>query len=280
MSKNNVFLVVAFIMLSIVGLDAQENENNKVYDRALPFYAQQALDKGYNLPLPYGISILYNYTEQDFILDDLSIYRKNGKEVELDAYVALHNAKPASHSVQVKVDTYVFPFLNVFAMAGVITGTTPLDVKIDIAGVDDTFFVEAALSGYNFTVGMMFATMIDHYFISVPISYTYSLLERSYDYRTVVSVVPRVGNIMSLGENGKIAIFMGANYMDVDLSAKGGLILNSGEELVYKIHQKNVDKWNMSFGYNWMFNDVVSWNFEAGFLSSRKSIITGLNYRY
>jgi len=255
---------------------------HKVYDRALPFYAQEAVDKGYNLPKPYGVALIYNYTEQDFVLDDLSLFTKDGTPIELDEIVALRNAKPASHSVQVKVDTFVFPFLNVFGMAGVISGETPLDITITRRDgkPDIEFSVDAAVSGYNFTAGMMFATAYKHYFVSVPITYTYSMLERSYDYRKVVSIVPRFGNIMSLQEYGKVAVFIGANYMDVDLSSKGEFTSDDGTKLVYDIHQKNVDKWNMSLGYNWMMNQAFAWNLEVGFLGSRQNLTTGLNYRF
>lgn len=252
------------------------------YDRTFPLFAQQAIDTGVDLPLPFGVGFVYNYTEQDFILDDLSIFAKDGSEVDIDHIVALRNAKPASHSVQLKVDAFVLPFLNVFAMLGGITGETPLDITLNRPLKPDlNFSVDAAVRGYNFTGGMMFATKYDKYFISVPISYTYSMLERSYDYRKVISVVPRFGNIIPLQEHGKVAVFMGANYMDVDLNNKGEFIDDDdGRVLVYEVHQKNVDKWNMSLGYNWMFSKELSWNLEVGFLGSRNNLTTGLTYRY
>ena len=271
--------VLVIVVLISTQLIAQEE--GKQYDRVFPLYAQNVIDMGLDLAHPYGVSLVYNYTEQDFILDDLSIFAKDGSEVEIDSIVALQNAKPASHSVQVKVDTFVLPFLNVFAMAGVISGETPLDVTIKRTVKPDlNFSVDAAVKGYNFTGGMMFATAYENYFISVPVSYTYSMLERSYDYRKVISVVPRFGNIISFQEYGKVAVFMGANYMDVDLKSKGEFVDETGRILVYEVQQKNVDKWNMSLGYNWMFNKEMSWTFEVGFLSSRQNLTTGLNYRF
>ena len=268
-------------LLSLSNLSAQTNETP--YDRTLPFLAQSAIDKGFDLPEPYGVSLVYNYTEQDFIIDELSVFTKDGTAIDIDKIVALENAKPASHSLQLKVDAYLLPFLNVFAMVGGITGEAPLDVIIKRKRPNKSDLnvpVEAAVTGYSFTAGMMFATMIDRYFISVPLTYTYSMLDRSYESRKVVNVSPRVGNVISLKNQGKLAVFIGANYMDVDLKAKGVVYSDSGEELIYEAHQKNVDKWNMSLGYNWMFNRAYSWNLEIGFLGSRKNVTTGLNYRF
>ncbi len=280
--KNNILLNTS-LLISLFSSITFAKEINTEYDRILPFYAQSVLDKGFELPFAFGVSLLYTYTTQDFILDDLSVFTKEGQEIDIDEIVVLDNAKPSSHSIQVKADAYILPFLNLFATVGGITGSTPLDVVIKRKGPnkpDVSIPVDAQITGYNFTAGMMLATMYESYFISVPISYTYSMLERSYDYRKVINIAPRIGNLLSLEKEGKLAVFMGANYIDVDLNAKGEVISDDGSVLVYEAHQKNVDKWNMSMGFNWMINKSFSWNLEAGFLGSRINAITGLNYRF
>jgi hypothetical protein len=56
-----------------LGQPYTENGERVIYDRALPFLAQQVIDLGFELPRPYGAQFIGYWQEQDLILDNLSV---------------------------------------------------------------------------------------------------------------------------------------------------------------------------------------------------------------
>jgi hypothetical protein len=105
-------------------VDQQGDDAPRVWNRALPFLAQQVIDKGYELPLPYGIGLTYAHVDQEQILSDLEV-GLNGGAKEPFPFVGFDNARSVSDSLQLKLDAWLFPFMNVFALFGRVDLRTP-----------------------------------------------------------------------------------------------------------------------------------------------------------
>jgi len=97
--------------------DRQGEDAPRVWDHKLPFMAQKVVDMGYDLPLPYGIGITYAKVDQDQLVDNLQV-GINGRETEPFEFVTFTNASSDSDSLQLKLDAWIFPFLNVYGLLG------------------------------------------------------------------------------------------------------------------------------------------------------------------
>jgi hypothetical protein len=180
-------------------VDQQGDDAPRVWNRALPFLAQQVIDKGYELPLPYGIGLTYAHVDQEQILSDLEV-GLNGGAKEPFPFVGFDNARSVSDSLQLKLDAWLFPFMNVFALFGRVDGEAPLNVYIDGNGMLDqlgvtcgpgppnplcgllenqTFVldIEAKFKGNTYGAGTVLAGGWNNWFVTVPISYTYADME-------------------------------------------------------------------------------------------------------
>jgi hypothetical protein len=54
--------------IGLSNVDDQGAAAPRQWDRKMPFLAQKVIDKGYNLPLPYGIGVTYANVDQEQIL--------------------------------------------------------------------------------------------------------------------------------------------------------------------------------------------------------------------
>ncbi|MBT4520543.1 MAG: hypothetical protein HOC23_11100 [Halieaceae bacterium] len=278
------------------------------WERALPFFAQNVIDLGFDLPNPYGIAIVPLVVDQDLELEGLEV-GFNGQPREVIDFVQLGMADAENVSLQLKADVWLLPFMNVFATVGTINGDTRVPLGFAVADLVDFIgrpglcsgivqapvcseYIEAVVKtdyeGYNFTLGTNLAMGWDRYFVTLPISYTWSDIDITDSRIEALNVSPRFGFTNGVGKAGMLAIFVGATYLDADVDVTGTLavdtsgIAGSSDSLLidFKISQRNKDKWNYLAGFNWDLDKHWSLHAELGFGGSRENIIASLTHRF
>jgi hypothetical protein len=286
-------------------VDQQGDDAPRVWNRALPFFAQKVIDKGYDLPLPYGIGLTYAHVDQEQILSDLEV-GLNGGAKESFPFVGFDNARSVSDSLQVKLDAWLFPFMNVFALFGRVEGEAPLNVYIDgngmldqlgitcggpgppnpLCGVleNETFVldIEAKFRGNTYGAGTVLAGGWNNWFVTVPISYTYADMEGKETEGATTSITPRFGRVLNLGDKGNLALYTGGSYLRTKLTVQGTEVTPDGLLVIdYTIEQKNKDRWTVVLGGNWDINKRWSVSAEYnGFVGSRDAFITSIVRRF
>ncbi|CAM4094092.1 porin family protein [Vibrio neonatus] len=287
--------------------DSSPSDDPKVWDRALPFFAQNVVEQGFDLPLPFGVSIIYVQTEQAMTLRDLEI-GFNGGDKTPTPFVSFSDNSAVTYTPQLKLDAWLFPFMNVFASVGAINGHALVNFTLDGNGIidmagancgrlpiepvcafeDKSLTVatpEIDINGVNYTVGTVLAAGWNDYFFVLPISYSYADMQGSVTKGDVWNISPRLGKQFPLQGSQSIAVFVGATYLDSRLTITGSVdVPGAGSTLQtidYKLEQENLDKWMALAGMNYNFNREWSLSVEYGQKSSdKKQFISSLNYRY
>ncbi len=284
--------------------DRQGDDAPRKWEHKLPFFAQKVVDKGFDLPLPYGIGVTFARVEQDQLLDNLEV-GINGNPKEPFRFVSFENAKSESNSLQVKADAWLFPFMNVYATLGAIDGQAPLDVILDgndmldqlgincsgplpnplCALLEDQNFtlpIEADFSGISYGVGAVLAGGYNNWFIAVPLNFTYADMEDTDTEGIAITVTPRIGRNFNLNKWGNLAVYGGGNYLDTELTVSGQVSTPDGSLVIdYTMEQKNKDNWNLVTGANWDINKRWSLTAEYnGFIGSREAVILSLGTRF
>lgn len=281
------------------------------WDRALPFLAQRVIDLGYDLPKPYGVSIIPVVMRQDMILTNLDVSINNGPVSNVD-FVGFGTPSSDSNTLQLKLDAWLFPFMNIYGSFGYVEGDADVPVifnggdLMEAAGLGAqcnggplqpefcvrtiAAVVNPLFRGKTFTVGGNLATGWEKMFFVLPFSYTWTDLEGKDDNVEAYTLSPRIGVTSDVGTWGAMSTFIGATYLDttnvvvdtfvVDTSDSGVPGLGDTLSLDYKINQTNKDKWNYLIGFSWNFSRAWSAHAEAGFGGSRSNFISSLNYRY
>jgi hypothetical protein len=285
--------------------DGREQVSQRTWEYSLPFMAQKVIDMGYDLPLPYGVKLLYSDIEQDQILEELQVGFSGGEKEPFE-WVAFENAISISETWQAIGDAWVLPFLNLFAFIGDVEGDVILDVflegngLLEQKGIDCTrpgnlvicralqdqiikLPVESVFSGTNYGVGFNLAGGWKGFFFTLPVSFSWVDMDTTdVEGGSIISASPRAGYLLKMGNYGNLGLFVGASYLDSDLTAHGSLAVPETDGTIdYTVDQSNSDKWNGVVGANWditrRWSLMVEYN---GFFGSRESIFASVGWRF
>lgn len=284
--------------------DGRAPVENPQWDHKLPFLAQDVIDLGYELPLPYGTKLAYVGVVQDQLLEELRV-GFSGSEKEPFEFVSFENAVSDSDTVQAIFDLWLFPFMNIYGFYGGLEGTLPVDVLLDGNGMlahldvdcarpgnlilcnalqdrQITLPIDATFSGSNYGVGINLAGGWKGFFFTLPITVSWADMDTTEVDGAVLSVSPRAGRVIELGSKGNLAWYLGASYLDSAMTATGSLAIPGTDVTIdYDVDQANKDKWNGVVGANWDING--RWSIQAeynGFWGSRESFIASASWRF
>jgi len=274
----------------------------RVWGRALPFLAQQVN--------PYGAALIGARIRQDLVLEDLEVSVGGGEREPID-WVDFGAPRAEQSTVQAKLDAWLFPFMNVYAIAGKIDGQAELEIGVPGEELLDFFGLGALCRppigqpadicrrtltaqarpkyrGENFGVGINLAMGWDRFFVTLPMTYVWSNVDLVDTTIEAVNISPRIGVTGDVGEMGVIAAFVGATYLSADVDLTGSFEFDTSgvpglgdtTTLDFRIRQRNKDRWNYVVGANWDVSSHWSVTIEAGVGGSRENLIAGFTYRW
>lgn len=274
---------------SSIPYEAGEDSVNTCENRwsdFLPIWGQDACERGYVLPRPFGISIGYMHQDQPFDVGDVYV---QGIDVKTPGVAVVNEVQNEETTYTLRLDAWILPFWNVYGVLGRTDGKAsgPLQVNLEpvfplLCGlpgnncrVDTTFNLKytADVIGYGTTV----AGGYKDFFGMVDYNRTRADLD--------ISLTDARATVLSsrIGWNGKIGgftgvLWVGAMYQDIAQTLD--LLLDIGEAtLDVSIDQSTQVSWNYLIGGQWDINRSFSLLAELGF-GKRKSQMLNLTYRF
>ena len=218
-----------------------------IWPRALPFFAQNVLDLGFELPKTFGIAIIPNRIRQDLVIENLKL-GINGSEPEPLEFVNFGTSFADNSNVQIKADVWLFPFLNLYATYGEMTGSgeVPLAMEgkdfLEFLGIDcDGFLTPAACDrrfaavakpnyrGSNYSIGFTLAMGWDRFFVALPVTYAVSSLDILSEDVESLLLSPRIGISSDVGKWGTMSTFVGVTYLDAEVDIVGEISFDTGD---------------------------------------------------
>jgi len=287
--------------------DKQGEDAPRRWNYRLPFMAQKVVDKGYDLPLPYGAGLIYSFNDQEQSISELQV-GINGRDKIPFQFVSFEKALTETHNVNAKIDAWLLPFLNVYATYGPLEADANIEFLIDGDGMlehmgvdcgglirprlcdrleNQTFLlpIHTTPGGTAWSLGGVLAGGWKGWFVTIPFNYSrVDLGDTIAEGDPIVTVTPRFGRNFVLGDLGNFAVFAGGNYLKSELQISGTYrIPVEDQELTfdYTVQQKNKDAWNLLLGFNWDINKQFSCNLEYdGFIGTREAVIAAVTWRF
>ncbi|MDQ8038547.1 MAG: hypothetical protein REI12_14075, partial [Pedobacter sp.] len=285
-----------------------ETAEPRVWDRALPFFAQRVIDKGYDLPNPYDIGVSVYVGSQDFEIGNLAVGFNGSTPQDLD-FVKFPHSRIDTETMQLQMGAWVFPFLNVYGIVGRVQGKGDIDITIDGEGLMNYIGIpgcsappavrpaicsqtlkgtaHADYDGSNYGVGLTAAGAWNDLFFALPITYVISDLSISDTKAKAWNVSPRVGWNFHPAGTGMVTVFTGGTWLKNDSYISGEFVFDTSSSpiggnttLQYNISEHPKMRWNALLGGNWMISK--SWNLaaEVGFAGTRNDVIVTGFYRF
>jgi len=279
--------------------------------RLFPLFADKLGIAPGQLPNAYGAATIGYWQKQDLIIEDLTVKVGDGPVKNL-SFLDFENPTVKTNVGQVRLDTWVLPFLNVSVMGGLLAGDATIPLAIEGQKLAEYFgreelcdgdgppiqFCERRLeslgdsqyTGWNVGIGAVLAGGWRNFIVAVPVSYVWSWVSILTQTVTTVNVSPRAGYRFNLGRFGVLTAYTGATYLKADIDIRLNMKFdtsNSGipelgdeTELEVTVFQGNKDRWNMLVGGNWEITRWLSLHAEGGFLGSRTNAIGSITFRF
>jgi hypothetical protein len=109
-----------------------ENPIYRTWNHRLPFMAQKAIDRGFDLPNPYGFSGVYSHTKQDVTLSNLNIAFSSDPDAPKTPvpFVTIEQSKTDARAWEAKPDVRILPFLNACLIGGRVDGSAVVPIIV------------------------------------------------------------------------------------------------------------------------------------------------------
>ena len=238
---------------------------------ALPFMKDLAGDK--QLPRPWGLGIDFYTMDQDYEISNLEFVLPG---VGIDDPSLIDVTNDVQH-LDLKADVWLFPFLNVFGLAGRVDANTIVDFsKATITGLPFSLGeLPVSYDGSVYGLGFTLAYGSERWFTSVTTAYTKTSVSGDLDSKVdTLSIQPRIGLVRN-----EWVFWAGGMYLDVDESHSGIFELPFIGGVPFAVDLVTKDNWNYALGARYHFGDRASFSFEYGF-GNRKHTLANLNVRF
>ena len=308
---------VLTLLLAACGASAAEQSESDSY---FPIWGDEARPRGYSIPLPYGVNLSYMNIRQDIMVDSITFsgLKLGNHPIPSDMFaIDAGHTREKSKTENLRLDMWVFPFLNVYGLVGHTRGSSVSQVSVDsdpsqlrgldrvIAGAVHQLYQSGKLQNIDFTLdfkgttwgtGFTLAGGYGNWFGLVDTNYTrtdFDILDGSI---SAVTVSPRVGYRFSFqGIDGPshLSLWVGSMYQDVQQEFKGDLAdlhmppelqpliaaVNKDGEGKFDVKQKLTSPWNMLIGAQYEVTKNFNVLTEFGF-NERNSFFVSGEYRF
>jgi hypothetical protein len=109
------------------------SETPERWSSFLPLMADEARKRGVELPLPFGASLVYYHLERDIRITDVRIGRGGSPPTSVSE-LAQFSSTSRVDNLNLKLDAWIFPFLNVYGLVGWFKNASTTRVHVGIPG--------------------------------------------------------------------------------------------------------------------------------------------------
>lgn len=241
------------------------------------------------LPRAFGIGIDYFNMDQPYQIDNLSVGCQNPLDLTCQ-FLLMSLAPVISDSskilvdneiehVDLKLDVWLFPFLNVFGIYGSIDGQTTVDLRNTGAPLPPGLEVlNISYDGDVFGGGLILAVGGDKWFASLTGTYTDTDLSGSFNSSVeAIAIQPRVG----VRATESTELWIGGYFIDAEEKHNGGIDLDVGVivPINFAVDLSQQEDFNFSLGIHSMFSEHWESTVEVGG-GDRNTVLGNLTYRF
>lgn len=280
--------------------------------RILPIWGDEARARGYDLPEPFGVGYNYMNLRQDIIVDKIGFIMPTqpdlGGLLTIDGInIDAGHTREKSETHMLKLDSWVFPFMNVYGLYGKTKGKShttlaggSVDIRdflgnphhLDLNSVIKGKPFDLDFEGKTYGAGVTFAGAYEQFFGTVDVNYTKTNLDiLDGDIKALV-ISPRVGyefvfSPLITGQgNTKLQVWTGAMYQDItqrfkgdisglNLSLPGGVENMIPGDMKFDVEQHLAHKWSNLVGARLEVTRNFNIISEVGFNNRNSFFISG-----
>lgn len=226
---------------------------------------------------PWGVGVDYFAMEQDYKIQSLQ-FDLPGVGIGDPSLIEVTNEL---RHIDLKLDVWVTPFLNVFGLIGKVDADTYVDLsKVPVAGLPVSLpTLPVAYDGTVYGIGFNLLYGTDRWFAALSNTWTDANLSGDFDSSVkTLSSQPRVGLIFN-----KTSIWLGGMYLDTEEKHSGTIMLPIPgiplPPVPFNVELESMEAWNYAIGFGHVFSPKAHFSLELGF-GDRNHTLANFTYRF
>ena len=316
-----ILIVAANIYAQVPNYDVLQTQNEKdslatvEYPYIFPLFGEDLVRKGFELPLPVGINIVYYQQSLDVVVDRVSLGLVENQLMPI-SFVAFDNVMNKARTVNARIDLWLLPFLNIYGMVGYAESDADVTLSAPFP-----FETAVDFDGWDYGGGAVVAFGVQDFWATANGNLAWTDMK---DYKSPIRATVlsfRLGRTLRFMKDRDFQMWLGAMYQDPQSTVAGRFLLadvitedlagqfedyylsswynaltpeeqqfvdafvqtmmqsSADTRLDYEVVQNPEQVWNMIAGAQLELSRRWSLEAEAGFLGSRTSFMMNLNYR-
>lgn len=239
----------------------------KRWGDALPFLKEEALSRGYDIPYPYGVGLVYTYIDRLIEVTDVRIGVNGAPPQSVSSYVEL-GSRSWVNNLNAKLDVFLLPFLNLYAILGTVKNQSTTRAHVVVPKpppLTGTWEFDASiptkLDGFVGGGGLNLAGGVGEYFLTLDL--TYAQTDIGFDDAFKAGVVA-----VRTGWNGHYGalpaqVWAGGTYWNTRTTARGSTDVPGVGHIQFEADQGPLHDTNWNLGNNIWFGK--SWQVAADY---------------
>jgi len=191
--------------------------------RWVPIWGEQVREKGYDLPLPFGVGANLVLMDQGIDVRNLEI-GISAPNLNVSG-VTFSNTRAHDRANTARLDMWLLPFVNIYGLFGYINGEVELDVNVPAISIDlpnignipisdaQTVKLSIDYNGTTYGGGLTLAGGYKNFFGSLDANYTYSNIDVANSEIKTFTISPRLGILVDPDGVEGIAGFLGRRHV-------------------------------------------------------------------
>jgi len=287
------------------------------YHNRFPIWGRKAIEKGFDLPYPVGLSVNGVWASQNIDITNLSLSTGANPVVPIQA-IKFGDVTAPIFTANLRADLWLLPFLNVYGFGGLASVSTDVNLVEPVA-----FHTKVDQNGTYLGLGTTATMGIKHNWLAFDVNWAWTQTEKlSEPVRTRIFSI-RFGRAQKLKGTQRLALWVGAMKQTLNSTTKGSIDLSevisgggsggglgdyqnsewyqgltpaqkavvdgiaqrlqnadlSDVTVNYHLDKAVTDPWNMLVGASYEWNKRWQARVEPGFIG-RKQVLVQVNYRF
>lgn len=298
------------------GTSTETRSDSADSGRTFPIWGDEARARGYSIPLPFGVNLSYMNMRQNVDVESIALTGLSfgGNPIPDDLFqIGVGDTRERSETENLRLDMWVFPFLNVYGIIGHTKGSSVSQISVDadpsqygrrdpnrlIASAVHAGYESGALQDLDFTLnfegttwgsGITLAGGYQNWFALLDTNYTQTNFDILDGKISALTVSPRVGyrfEFQGISGPSHLSLWVGSMYQDVEQEFKGNLsdlnlpaaLSSVVEDGRFDVKQHLSSPWNMLLGAQYEITQNFNVLTEFGF-NDRNSFFVAGEYRF
>ena len=242
-------------VLFMVAAPGRAQERNEF---RLPFLGEEAEKRGIQLPRPFGVGLVYYHLDRAIEVTDVRVGTGGATPVSVSEF-AQFGSDSRVDNANVKLDVWLLPFLNVYAIGGYIWNESQTTIDVTLPPLlpggsprERRVTVPTEITGSVGGLGVTLAGGLGAFFLACDANAARADLGFDDEFKAVVTSIRTGWHGEARGR--PIRFWLNGTYWDTFAQAKGTVAdPDGGGTLVFEVDQGPAEPWTFGAGGQYGF---------------------------